>query len=1190
MEGYMEVQRITSSSSMDVVDTTSDDNVVEVTPKPKFFSGMMAETQTTTNCGDHVDEVAGNTADRNKTPFVVLAPPTTTITTQELIVTEEVTTTIVVEEERLEPVLEVPPVTTQQEVVHQFVEDATSDVSEMLEEVLTIVSNTITSDPNAKQSQESTEGISSDVTTTTNIPTTDSEQPIVPKSKDTALNIFDEVTQLCCNSSIDDDVIQDTTAVVTETIVATTTTVFADLVGVHPPTPVVIPETTPTTTTTHVDHISTDAISTADHAIDDTTVSAPSDELVQSTISAEPTIANNTDIETLADTNVTTTPTTTKVDVSVAPTVIYDEDILNGATIVPVDVPNPDVVTAPTVVVVPPIHDQSSITMMAVAPQDDTIPTVIPSDDIEENNDGVAANPESSQSEPTPSISLTEETIISPPTSVDIATASYRSAVTDTTVQPFTDDDFLKAVRAHNDTVADLDFSIPVASSIQVESNETVPKQVTPLYTEKVDHKTEKELENLDPTTTSGLVTSVDTPKLDDTSFISAVMDSAMKTGDGNTEQSNAESVAALMVELPKRVPTTNDLSDAIPHSNHRFINPTEPPIGSAEDAAFDVQNPFDAMLASGVQKTYSISSFNETIDSMPLTPDIYQSWNTSAENTNPSTNNKGVPELLHDAFDPFAMATPRGDLVATETSTAENTNDSTVALLPEQVSKVSVAFETTPKSAMEYADKLICEEFGVESDLHIDESIYSEPLAEKVHDTIDGNATTDTAESETTVETENIAIVNVDERGMEPQSGQVLKLWNTEAGPAVSSNIIESVTANDKESMSRGFGIQAVDLGRRLGDLFSSKKRKQSMDASDVPDVLEGFPSPKVAKHSYSNESMLLQSATKETKNEVRSLTVDDNTFPNIIGRFSLSNDIKPVYSKSLLPSDSVELQNIETINTMEGNLTILKQVPVEPASAVNRENRDDLNVFFKSISADDDQEAHLFDHMKSLEETENDLVIGTLPIAPPDGMDSRAATPVTSNVDLTALERSNNITGQNGSTNGILNYRSVSFVFLFLFGVAIAVVAQQWPWIVVAIQPTMDQICGPVPPGWTSLDHPTDTVTAEAPYWVPTNNTNVKQQVFQILCGVDRVRTVMKITPTNNKDLYWFELLEVVANTTDTNHPPETTTLIKKQKIRSVHISFYQIALTRPRGKVEWYHPNWVVVKHNSTLRDES
>ena len=102
--------------------------------------------------------------------------------------------------------------------------------------------------------------------------------------------------------------------------------------------------------------------------------------------------------------------------------------------------------------------------------------------------------------------------------------------------------------------------------------------------------------------------------------------------------------------------------------------------------------------------------------------------------------------------------------------------------------------------------------------------------------------------------------------------------------------------------------------------------------------------------------------------------------------------------------------------------------------------------------------------------------------------------------------MERSINSTGPNSSTNG--NILSFRFIVLFLFGIATSVVAQHWPRIVEAMVPTIDQLCGPVPPGWSSTDHPAQVIVAEAPYWLPTNNTDLKHHVFQIICGTDRLR----------------------------------------------------------------------------------
>ena len=1031
------VPHITSSSSLDVVDATTAENVVEVTPKHKVLvraedatisteeHNPLSHTVRTTTDGDNDNDHDGATT--------MEVPMEKEAQEEEGAGTEAPT---------LEPLSEVHPAKRMPEVVPL---EPTSIAATMPER---------SDDNNSNDDDASWKNAvvtPNEATLSPEpIPPPGLAQPLVPQQhpSEEALNMLDEVTRLCCSSSMDDDVIRDTTNVVTEAIVATTTTVLSDMVGVTPPV-VMVPDTTTNDTK-------------MDPEIEDTAVP---DAVVETLVSTESTVVSETkEMSEAIDAKISAMTD----HEFAAPAVIYDEDIVNGTTTIPVTVTE-EIESAP--LLEPTKNGKSSIIMTkstlvvdemnqaTTHLNDVSIPTIIPPDDVDGNNDNAV----------TPS----DDTV--PPM---FPSAPHNQ---------FTDEDFLKAIQANNEAAVDKDFSLQVAA----------------------------------------IKSPID------------VMD---------VQSSSAESVAALMVELPKRVPTNDDTKQP---SNHPFLSDTnlvsDPPSQSVVDTVVSVVNPFDDLLASGVPKIESVPAFNETIDSMPLTPDVYQSWNTSADDAILSTTTKnGVSDSLYDAFDPFATTTPRENFPTTE---------STTLLVTE-----------SERSAMEYIDKIIYEEFRVEptSDApDVKEAVVVETTHNAAIDLDPQIGTTDVVVPSLPVATENETAVDDTERG------KVLKSWNTDPVHVNSMVNTEVTTLNEKETANRGSGTQVVGLGRRLGDLFSSKKRKQSMDTSDLPVVLEGFPSPKIAKHTNSIDITALKGRGNE--NNVES---DDDAQRNTVGRSSLSKDTKPEYTKSLIPEEPTMNVNSDKQPSLDGSTVLPKQVPV---SVPNREIRGDLGDFFKSISADDDREAHLLDNLKALEVTETDLDMGALPRTQPGGADSRAPTPVTSNVDLAALDRSNNLTGSNGSTNGnFQSFRSV-VVTIVVLGVVTAVVAQQWPWILVATAPMIDQLCGPVRPGWSSTDHSiSDVMVAEAPYWVPTNNTSMKHDIFQLICGTDRVRTVMKVTPTNNKDLYFFELLEATAS--NVTNDKQTKTLIKKQKIRAVHVSSDQIALTRPRGKVEWFHPIWV------------
>jgi hypothetical protein len=110
------------------------------------------------------------------------------------------------------------------------------------------------------------------------------------------------------------------------------------------------------------------------------------------------------------------------------------------------------------------------------------------------------------------------------------------------------------------------------------------------------------------------------------------------------------------------------------------------------------------------------------------------------------------------------------------------------------------------------------------------------------------------------------------------------------------------------------------------------------------------------------------------------------------------------------------------------------------------------------------------------------------------------------------------------------------------------------------------IDGFCGPVMPGWTSA-RSQEGIQAEAPYLVPMV---LKPIVFRTVCGTDRTRTVLKLTPQKSGQ-YNFELLDADSE--------KKVSLIKQKRLKAVREYSNNIETTHVS---ERFHPLWSLRHH--------
>jgi hypothetical protein len=654
----------------------------------------------------------------------------------------------------------------------------------------------------------------------------------------------------------------------------------------------------------------------------------------------------------------------------------------------------------------------------------------------------------------------------------------------------------------------------------------------------------------------------------------------------------------------------------------------------SGIDAAFTVMNPFDAVLKSQVTNAETMTSFNETIDCMPLTPDAFQSWEGSPTNNDGFSAPDVTPERistsdeLHGAFDPFFVEAAVEKVVTKPTFTSDETQESvaiprdfTLPLLeqtekdwPEKSSSFRGLANFFKNGSVAHAQN--SKDFGSMDGASLVSSISNE--SDLLKTSLDRPDQVKNQSDERRGIGSSVSLMNVfklgipesmkSEKGLQHRSiststteakGEpaVPRTRNTDAfskvkdekntdipiGIAALGGIFKPKPVDGSEqpsvdaSASVEREVQPSSLGTRFNKMFASKKRKQSMDfeSPDVPDVTEGFPSPKLAKFVSSDGSNIVQENQSKFENKRK--------MGNFLGIFGIDTTSEAVLGvPPTVPNESKGKHVVVDALLSEGQPVELFQSgeDLQHIATGTAMVRRGLGNIFKSISRKDyhevaksedaetkeqknaavNLESSLFRNLTNQETddtVEENNVTNEISVA-----DSRAATPVTSNVDLTSLDRFND-TGIHGGIRTEANPKIFRYVMVVICGIFIAMIVPKFQFLI--SESMVDQLCGPVMPGWTSM-RSYGNVAAEAPYWVPTN---WKPFAFRRVCGVDRTRTILKWTQHKNGE-FNFEILPAGNE--------KQVPLIKKKRVRSVQIYSDNIEVTHIRGKTERFRPLWI------------
>jgi hypothetical protein len=597
------------------------------------------------------------------------------------------------------------------------------------------------------------------------------------------------------------------------------------------------------------------------------------------------------------------------------------------------------------------------------------------------------------------------------------------------------------------------------------------------------------------------------------------------------------------------------------------FEHQRETTAQSLVDAAFSVINPFDAILTPTDVQTDAASPSFASVDNSAFSSDSFHSWKISNKNENPfsasislSKPSSASSEKIQHAFDPFgpeasiehvsiASMTGPADNVSTFTtltrasidefgsgakddgfpstgqtqdpasnktsnflgftnpfkSTLVNSVESNVPTLTNrEVLKQSAGASMSADvnvlaSALDSSggNKKVPED-SLKSGSGLNfRNLLKIGAPNSVDPVVDENDRMDiTPEtSESTREVESVEV--------KQDISNVFSKPTDEFGTFSTISFDDSIESDKRRSLLVTEGnyvevpAQAPTLSEWLAKLFPSKKRKQSMEPSELAKVEKGPPSSKLAKYVG---------------------------FPESFQRLSNTSSKKP--DESLSKNIEIKIEVADTTSVSEDQ---------QPLDANMKSQVNDVT-FAKA--------------------TAQPTVVKAV------DSDSRAPTPVTSNVDLAAMDRSGVV-----DTRAVNQIATVSILFRSILVVALGMFVSwvgQHPKGVVSV---VDSLCGPVQLGWsTPIDLQIVAVQAEAPFWVPV--AAWKPWVFRTVCGTNRTRTILKWTREKSGH-YDFDLLDADCE--------KYVSLMKKKNVKSVSVKTEHIEIVSARGKRVLFHPVW-------------